>query len=102
MLTGTLNNIRRERAELARDIEYIREDAEASLVDDRLNYLERKIGYDSEDYEDLLESANSINQIPKYDDFSEAEVTRILESDHDLSFGEMTGVLDRDGNIIDD
>jgi hypothetical protein len=97
MLTGTLNNIRRERAELARDIEYIREDAEASLVDDRLNYLERKI-----DYEDLLESANSINQIPKYDDFSEAEVTRILESDHDLSFGEMTGVLDRDGNIIAD
>ena len=92
MLTGTLNKIRKERAALIRDIEYIREMAYEDAIDDRLFDLELMNIKESGNI--YAEAAETIKQIPTDDSFCEEEIERILNSDHNLSFDEMLGISD--------
>ena len=92
MLTGTLNKIRAERAARIRDIEYIREMAADDAADDRLLDLELRSIKDTDNL--FAESVETINQISAEDDFSQDEINRILNADHDLTFDEMLGIED--------
>lgn len=90
VLSGTLNSIREERARLARDIEYAREMAAEDYAEDRFLMLERKnMASDENVYK---ESVELIEKIPADTQFVEEEVSRILNSDHDLTFDEMIGI----------
>lgn len=90
MLTGTLNKIRAEKAKLYRDVLYIREMAFEDLADDRLLDLELKTVKESGNI--FTESAETIDQISSEDDFSEAEINRILNSDRSLALDEVLGI----------
>lgn len=92
MLTGTLNKIRAERAARIRDVEYIREMAADDAADDRLLDLELRSVKDTGNL--FAESVETINQISAEDDFSQDEINRILNADHDLTFDEMLGIED--------
>ena len=92
MLTGTLNKIREEKASRIRDVEYIREMAAEDAVDDRLFDIEMKTIKESGNI--YAESAETVEQIPTDDSFSQEEVNRILDADHNLSFDEMLGIAD--------
>ena len=94
MIVGTLNKIREEKANLVRDIEYIREMAAEDAVDDRLFDLELRTVNESENI--YAESAETVEQIPTDDSFRQEEVNRILNADHNLSFDEMLGIVDEE------
>ena len=90
MLTGVLNNIRRERAKKARELEYIKEAAATMVEDDRLLQIDdRMVNADENEYEDLAEV---IDQIELSEEEEDEEIDRILDADHDLSFEEMCGI----------
>lgn len=90
MLTGILNEIRHERAAKSREIEYIREDASSFAEDERLLQIDdRMLDPDDKEYEDLAEV---IDQIELSDEEEEAELERIMNADHDLTFDEMAGI----------
>ena len=92
MLTGTLNKIREERAARIRDVEYIREMVAEDYIDDRLLDLDMQMVNESGNiYE---ESAETVEQISADDDFSQDEINRILNADHNLTFDEMLGITD--------
>ena len=92
MLTGTLNKIRAERAARIRDIEYIREMVFEDAIDDRLFDIELMNLKETGNI--YAEAAETVKQISDVDDFSEAEIERILNADHNLSFDEMIGIED--------
>ena len=90
MLTKTLNNIREEKAKLARDIEYLKESVTDYSVEERLMDLEDE---SSNDFENpYIESANSVDMIPTDTEYVTEEVNRILNADHDIDFDEMVGI----------
>lgn len=88
-MLGTLNAIRRERAERARDVAYIRE-LSAEDVDDRINYADRELNgrVDQDGFKGIPELVNRISA----EDTTEVEVNRILKSNKDLTFDEMIGI----------
>lgn len=88
-MLGTLNAIRRERAERARDVAYIRE-LSAEDVDDRISYVDRELNgrVDQDGFKGIPELVNRISA----EDTTEVEVNRILKSNKDLTFDEMIGI----------
>ena len=91
MFTDGLNHIQRKRAEFARDVEYIREMAADDVVDDITARAEGL--YLKESVVDDDEIKAIMGKITDVDDFSEAEVQRIMEATEDLSFDEMVGAV---------
>lgn len=92
MIVGTLNKIREEKANLVRDIEYIREMASEDAIDDRLFDLEMRTVTETGNI--YAESVETVEKIPVDDSFRQEEVNRILDADHNLSFDEMLGIED--------
>lgn len=90
MLDNTINDIRKERAALAREIEYMRE----SMEDDKLDEIMESVeGSDSKS--ELIEAAayaNSVDVTEEETAIESVEIDRILNADHDITFDEMIGL----------
>lgn len=89
-MLGTLNAMRRERAERIRDVLYIRELSETD-VDDRISHVDRMLNGKSDPiaYKGIPELANRISVD---NGFKEAEINRILNANRDITFDEMLGI----------
>lgn len=92
MLNNTIEEIRREKAEFARDREYLKETALDDEVDARMERVESM--YVGETMEELEEAAEIIKKLPAEEDVMEerAEIEKILNSDENLTFEEMAGI----------
>mgnify|MGYP004556333689 CR=1 FL=1 len=91
MIENILSNAKRERAEFARDIAYIREMSLDDEVDDIMEKVDRNIYSESSD--DYKEAINVVNMMQEsYPDEDAAEMERIMEATHNISFDEMIGV----------
>ena len=90
MLDNAINSIRKERAALAREIEYMRE----SMEDDKLDEIMESVeGSDSN--AELIEAAayaNSVDVTEEETAIESVEIDRILNADHDITFDEMIGL----------
>ena len=90
MLDNAINSIRKERAALAREIEYMRE----SMEDDKLDEIMESVeGSDSK--AELIEAAAYVNSVDVTEEetaIESVEIDRILNADHDISFDEMIGL----------
>lgn len=90
MLDNAINSIRKERAALAREIEYMRE----SMEDDKLDEIMESVeGFDSK--AELIEAAayaNSVDVTEEETAIESVEIDRILNADHDITFDEMIGL----------
>ena len=89
-MLGTLNAMRRERAERIRDVLYIRELSEND-VDDRISRADRILNgkADPISYKGIPELANRISND---DGFKDDEINRILTANKDITFDEMLGI----------
>lgn len=91
MIENILLNAKRERAEFARDIAYIREMSLDDEVDDIMEKVDGNIYSESSD--DYKEAINVVNMMQEsYPDEDGAEMERIMEATHNISFDEMIGV----------
>lgn len=91
MLISPLENMKRLRAEKAREIEYLKESVLDAEMDDRLTVAEELYVRESvEDFEEAKEELNSISGSEEV--AKENEIDRILNADHDLTFDEMIGL----------
>ena len=89
-MLGTLNAMRREKAERVRDVLYIRELSEDD-IDERISHVDKELNgaVDHDGYRGIPELANKISGD---NDFAEEEINRILNSKKDLTFDEMLGI----------
>lgn len=89
-MLGTLNAMRRERAEKIRDVLYIRELSEID-IDDRISHVDRILNgkTDPLSYKGIPELSNKITVD---NGFKEAEINRILNANRDITFDEMLGI----------
>lgn len=89
-MLGTLNAMRRERAERIRDVLYIRELSETD-IDDRISHVDRVLNGKADPiaYKGIPELANRISID---NGFKEAEINRILNANRDITFDEMLGI----------
>ena len=92
MLNNTIEEIRHEKAEFARDKEYLRETALDDEVDARMERVESM--YVGETMEELEEAAEILKKLPGEEDVMEesAEIEKILSADENLTFEEMVGI----------
>lgn len=94
MLTNTINEILKERASLARDLEYLRENATEDRIDERMLQLE-SIYCEDTDTISKDEFVEIDEHLPTTDDDKEEEIQRIMESTNEyISFDEMIGLDD--------
>lgn len=92
MLTGVIDNIRRERATFLHEVEFIREMANEDVIADRVERAESQ--YVRETTEDLEEAKQMVLEMPADELQDEKEITKICESTEDMSFDEMIGIID--------
>ncbi len=90
-VTNMMDALRTENAEFARDVEYLKQIAIDDDIDQRTEAVEADITESSADLIDAAKFINSLD-ISDIDAMESAEVGRILNSDDDLSFNEMTGL----------
>lgn len=93
-----------ERASFARDVEYLQSMAKDSDVNDAMLYAEL---YDSVFHnvtesvdEDDAEFVEAIDEIPINDGTEEAEIQRILNSDHDMDIDDVLGISDNNSDDV--
>lgn len=90
MLTKLSDSIKRKNAEFIRDVEYIKETAYEDMLDERMeSFMEDVSELSMGEIRNDLDSLNELTDEPEQD---EAEVQRIMNADHDLSFNDMIGV----------
>lgn len=88
----TIPGSKRMRASFARELEYIREDALESDIDDRIECLCKHSHADEDDYRDCVKVIDAMDSI---DDTEDDEIERLLKADRDMSFEQMiSGVPD--------
>ena len=92
MLTVALDNIRRERAIRARELEYIKEMAFDEEVDELTQEAESMFIHEPiSEYVEIRDYVDS-KITPNDSVAEEAELTRILEATEDLDFDDMIGL----------
>lgn len=98
MLNTAMNDILFERAAFARDVEYMRNNIEDSIVQESVLACESVMGeYTVEATDEELDAA--IKQASKDDSTENDEVERILRSDKDLTLDEIIGIEDETENL---
>lgn len=91
MLISPLENMKHKRAEIAREIEYLKESVLDDELDVRLTVAEEQ--YVRESVEDYEEAKAELDLISESEDHAkDVEVDRILNADHNLTFEEMIGI----------
>lgn len=94
MLSNTIESIQRENAKFARDVEYVKEITKDDMIDDRVFAAESAVLLHNDSHKEMKEAAEYVNALSSEDDVikENAEVERILNADHDLTFEEMAGI----------
>ena len=94
MLTPAIEKMQRERANVARNIEWIKECSKEDEIDERMEMAESM--YETETVEELEEASDMIEEMGEVDDTLEsvAELDRIMESEEDITFDEMIGLVE--------
>lgn len=93
MLANIMDDVKRDLASFARDIEYLRESAGEEEADERLLKLEREVYENSDVNISNSEFEDFDEKISGTDDTKDEEVQRILESVNDyITFEEMIGI----------
>ena len=89
-MLGTLNAMRREKAERLRDVLYIRELSQDD-IDERISHVDRVLNSKADPigYKGIPELANRISID---DNSAEEEINRILNTNKDITFDEMLGI----------
>lgn len=89
-MLGTLNAMRREKAERLRDVLYIRELSQDD-IDERISHVDRVLNSKADPigYKGIPELANRISID---DNSAEEEINRILNTNKDITFDEMIGI----------
>lgn len=89
-MLGTLNAMRREKAERLRDVLYIRELSQDD-IDERISHVDRVLNSKADliGYKGIPELANRISID---DNSAEEEIDRILNTNKDITFDEMIGI----------
>ena len=91
MLVSPLENMKRERAIYAREVEYLKESVLDDEMDHRLTVAEEQ--YVRESVEELEEAKVELDKmLESEDNAANKEIQRILDADHDLTFDEMIGL----------
>lgn len=92
MITKTFDEIRKERAKFARDVEYIRETAIDDVIDERVERAHSQ--YVNETIQELEEAAGLVNQLNVDDEVmaESVEIKRLLDAENNISFDEMIGL----------
>lgn len=97
------NEVARQRASFARDVEYIRcmtEDAEINDVITALDASAEFTAVESVDIDDK-EIEDTLNQIQPDVSQKEDEIQRILQSDSDMTMDDIIGIADDEEHIND-
>ena len=89
-MLGTLNAMRREKAQRLRDVLYIRELSQDD-IDERISHVDRVLNSKADPigYKGIPELANRISID---DNSAEEEINRILNTNKDITFDEMIGI----------
>jgi len=91
MIENILTEAKRERAEFAREVAYIREMHYDDEIDDIMDKVDSNIYHESsDDYKEAMEVAIMMQE--SYPEEDAAEMQRIMEATDNLSFDEMIGV----------
>ena len=92
MLNNVLDNLKRERAEFARDVEYLRETAIDDVLDERVETAESLFVKESSD--ELIEASEMLKKLNADEDatMEAAEIDRIMNATENLTFNEMVGI----------
>lgn len=92
MLMPVLKSISEERANIARDIEYMREMSNDAYMSNRILEVEAALKpmMESVEEEEAAEIMN--NLVCESDETKDEEIKRILESKEDLTFDQMIGI----------
>lgn len=91
MFSTTLDSIKRNRVEKAREIEYLKESVKENKIDDFTEAGESLFFKESVD--DLLEAKEYDKLFSSDDSVTEAEeIDRIMNATHDITFNEMIGI----------
>ena len=92
MLVAPIEDIRRENAVFARDVEYVKEMANEDVLDSRTEAAESL--YTGESVEELEEAVALVKRLPdEIDEVEEnAEIDRILNAEENMTFEEMANI----------
>ena len=92
MMTKTFDDIRREKAKFARNVEYIRETSLDDIIDERVERAQSL--FETESVEELEEAASLLNRIEVDDELAveSVEVQRLLDADENITFNEMADI----------
>jgi hypothetical protein len=91
MIENILTEAKRERAEFAREVAYIREMHYDDEIDDIMDKVDNNIYHESsDDYKEAMEVAIMMQE--SYPEEDAAEMKRIMEATDNISFDEMIGV----------
>jgi hypothetical protein len=91
MLTFGIDSILRNKAKMAREVEYLKESITEDVIDERTEAAESM--YLKETPEELLEALELDAKMTTDDSYAESvEIDNILNADHDLTFEEMCGL----------
>lgn len=92
MLNNILDGLKRERAEFARDMEYLRETAIDDVIDERTEAAD--LMNHTETSDELLEAAHMLEKVSDEEDVMQesAEIDKIMNADENITFNEMVGI----------
>ena len=93
MLNTLIDNIKLERAKFSRDVEYLRELAIEDNLDDIMEGVEEEMLGSMDTSAELLEAAEDLEKLSDEDEeFSNNEITKIMEATEDMTFDELIDV----------
>lgn len=95
MITGIVETLKKERAEFAREVEYLKEDVYEDELDELMEKAEALYvkPNPNEELEEYKEAMEVLKEMDTDDTLTESEeVDRILQADHNLTFEEMIGI----------
>lgn len=92
MITKTFDDIKKERAKFARDVEYIRETAIDDVLDERVERAHAQ--FERETIEELEEAATMLDRLNTDDEAmtESTEIQKLLDAEENITFNEMVGI----------
>lgn len=95
MITNIIDEMIEERAAFAHEVEYLKESAFEDAIDERMEVVESEVCSESVSIDDLNEGKEIFESIDISDDdeLNSKEIDRILNSNGDISFEEMVGLV---------
>lgn len=92
MITKTFDDIRKNRAKFAREVEYVKETAIDDVIDERVERAHSQ--FVRETIEELEEAADMVQKLSVEDEIAteSTEIQRLLDAEENITFNEMVGI----------